>query len=163
MQFYKKLYRVKRKAKDNHLSSKQRHELRQQESKPIMTSFKCWLDKHHLQVLFKFPQGNAVNYCLKYWNGLCEFLSDDHLEIDNNLTEPEIKPFVMARKKFLLASSVNDARALCSALQFDSHFQDPQPCPYHLYRFPILIFGVFWLGLQGPNLNVSIGKKNDSL
>ncbi|MCO1336560.1 transposase [Microbulbifer sp. OS29] len=54
-----------------------------------------------------------MNYCLKYWKGLCAFLSDGRLEIDNNLTEQEIKPFVMARKNFLFASSVNGAKALC--------------------------------------------------
>ncbi|GAB2876219.1 hypothetical protein GCM10027180_03250 [Microbulbifer echini] len=41
------------------------------------------------------------------------FLNDGRLEIGNNLTEQEIKPFVMARKNFLFASSVNGAKALC--------------------------------------------------
>ncbi|WP_299589514.1 IS66 family transposase [uncultured Microbulbifer sp.] len=113
MQFYKKLYRVERKAKENQLTAKQRHNLRQEESKPIMTAFKCWLDEHQPQVLPKSPLGKAMNYCLKYWSGLCAFLNDGRLEIDNNLTEQEIKPFVMARKNFLFASSVNGAKALC--------------------------------------------------
>ncbi|MFA0813777.1 IS66 family transposase [Microbulbifer epialgicus] len=53
-----------------------------------------------------FRKQKAMNYCLKYWNGLCAFLNDGRLEVDKNLTEQEIKPFVMARKNFLFASSV---------------------------------------------------------
>ena len=41
------------------------------------------------------------------------FLSDSRLEADNNLTEQQIKPFVMARKNLLFACSVKGAKALC--------------------------------------------------
>ncbi|MFA0792700.1 transposase [Microbulbifer echini] len=61
----------------------------------------------------KSPLGKAMNYCLKYWNRLCALLNDGRLEVANNLAEQEIKPFVMARKNFLFASSVNGAEALC--------------------------------------------------
>ena len=33
--------------------------------------------------------------------------------MDNNLTEQEIKPFVIARKNFMFATSVDGANALC--------------------------------------------------
>jgi transposase len=78
-----------------------------------MAAFKVWPDEYYPTVLPKSPLGKAMNYCLKYWGGLCEFLSDGRLEIDNNLTEQEIKPFVIARKKFLFACSVAGAKALC--------------------------------------------------
>ncbi|MFT6373116.1 MAG: transposase [Gammaproteobacteria bacterium] len=45
----------------------------------------------------QIPLGRAFNYTLK-WDGLCRFLDDGRLEADNKLTEPEIKPFVIARK-----------------------------------------------------------------
>ncbi|MDB4807013.1 transposase domain-containing protein [Pseudomonadales bacterium] len=35
------------------------------------------------------------------------------MEADNNLTEQEIKPFVIARKNFMFCSSVSGANALC--------------------------------------------------
>nr|WP_172621222.1 transposase [Microbulbifer sp. GL-2] len=44
---------------------------------------------------------------------LCVFLNEGHLEIDNNLTGREIWSFVMARKNFLFATSINDTKALC--------------------------------------------------
>lgn len=95
------------------MAPEQRYALRQQETKPIMVEFKRWLDEHYLTVLPKSPLGKAFSYCLNYWDGLCRFLDDGRLEADNNLTEQEIKPFVIARKNFLFASSVSGAMALC--------------------------------------------------
>ena len=41
------------------------------------------------------------------------------LEADNNLTEQEIKPFVIARKNFMFCSSVSGANALCLHFSYD--------------------------------------------
>ena len=124
--FYKRIYRVERQAKVEKMTPEQRYALRQQETKPIMDEFKQWLDEHHPTVLPKSPLGKAFHYCLKFWKGLCAFLDDGRLEADNNLTEQEIKPFVIARKNFLFASSVSGAtksrrfrRGAVSALQPD--------------------------------------------
>ena len=113
MDFYKRLYKVERKAKDKQLTAVQRHELRQKESKPIMEEFKQWLDKFAPTTLPKSPLGKAFRYTLKFWDGLCAYLDDGRLEMDNNLTEQEIKPFVIARKNFMFAASVDGANALC--------------------------------------------------
>ena len=78
-----------------------------------MEEFKEWLDKYVPTTLPKSPLGKAFRYTLKFWDGLCEYLNDGRLEIDNNLTEQEIKPFVIARKNFMFATSVDGASALC--------------------------------------------------
>ncbi|MFA0813949.1 IS66 family transposase [Microbulbifer epialgicus] len=55
------------------------------------------------------------------WNGLCAILiNDGRLDIDNDLTEQEIKPFVMARNNFLFASSVKALQQYAFSL-FDPH------------------------------------------
>ncbi|MEE8056313.1 MAG: IS66 family transposase [Pseudomonadales bacterium] len=113
MRFYKRIYRVERKGKDDNMSPKQRYALRQRYTKPIMAEFKAWLDAHYPTVPPKSSLGKAFAYCLKHWEGLCEFLKDGRLEADNNLTEQEIKPFVIARKNFMFCSSVKGAEALC--------------------------------------------------
>jgi transposase len=113
LRFYKRLYKIERKAKDQKLSPDQRHTLRQKESKPLMAEFKSWLEKYAVTTLPKSPLGKAFNYCLKFWDGLSEYLEDGRLEMDNNLTEQEIKPFVIARKNFMFANSVEGANALC--------------------------------------------------
>ena len=116
MRQYNRLFRIEKLAKDKHLNADQRWVLRQAKSRPIMAELKNWLDNYYPTVLPKSPLGKAFAYALKYWTGLSEFLNDGRLEIHNNHTEQEIKPFVQARKNFLFCTSVKGAHAL--ALHF---------------------------------------------
>ena len=50
---------------------------------------------------------------MRHWDGLTRFFEDGRYLIDNNHTQREIKPFVIARKNFLFAGSQEGARALC--------------------------------------------------
>lgn len=113
MRFYRRIYRIELLAKDEKVTAHQRYALRQRLTKPIMAEFKAWLDAHYPTVLPKSPLGKAFNYTLKHWDCLCRFLDDGCLKADNNLTEQEIKPFVIARKNFMFCSSVSGANALC--------------------------------------------------
>jgi transposase len=113
MKYFQKLYSIERYAKVLGMDPEQRKALRQEKSKPIINEFKHWLDAVYSTVLPKSPLGGAVAYCLNHWEGLIRFLDEGRLEIDNNLTEQAIKPFVIARKNFLFACSVEGAKALC--------------------------------------------------
>ena len=116
LRFYKKLYAIERQAKDNALSAKQRYAYRLKHSGPIIQAFKTWLDHHLPSTLPTSPLGKAFRYLVKRWGGFTRFLDDGRLEIDNNLTEQEIKPFVLARKNFMFANSMEGAHALCAHL-----------------------------------------------
>jgi transposase len=118
MAFFKALYKIERIAKENNYTPEQRYQLRQEKSKPLMEQFKSWLDEKMPTVLPQSPLGKAIKYCINLWPGLTRFLDDGRLEIDNNHTEREIKPLVIARKNFLFAASVNGARALCMHMSF---------------------------------------------
>ena len=133
MHFYKELYKIEREAKNNSLTPEQRYELRQNKSKPLMKKFKAWLDELYPTVLPQSPLGKAMNYCIKLWPGLERFLEDGRLEADNNLTEQQIKPFVIARKNFLFASSVEGARALCMHFSLIRTAKAHGLDPYHYY------------------------------
>jgi transposase len=133
MQFYKELYKIEREAKNNTLTPEQRFELRQKKSQPLMDNFKKWLDDLYPTVLPQSPLGKAMNYCLQLWEGLTRFLEDGRLEPDTNLTEQEIKPFVIARKNFLFAASVEGAKALCMHLSFIRTAKAHGLDPYHYY------------------------------
>ncbi len=95
------------------MTAKQRHQLRQQESKPIMDALYVWLKEHMPLILPQSTLGKAFSYAIKHEVGLRQFLNDGRLEIDNNLTEQEIKPLVIARKNFMFAHSVAGADAIC--------------------------------------------------
>jgi len=133
MRFFKELYAIEREAKNNKLTPEQRYELRQKKSKPLMDKFKTWLDEMFPTVLPKSPLGTAMQYCMNRWSGLTRFLNDGRLEIDNNLTEQEIKPLVIARKNFLFCSSVDGAKALCMHFSFIRTAKLHGLDPYHYY------------------------------
>lgn len=133
MNFYNRLYKIERQAKDDQLSPHDRYLLRQKASKPIMDAFKRWLDKYAPTILPKSPLGKAFSYTLKFWTGLSEYLNDGRLEINNNLTEQEIKPFVIARKNFTFATSVDGANALCLYLSLIRTAKRHNLDPYRYY------------------------------
>ncbi len=133
MRFFKELYAIEREAKNNKLTPEQRYELRQKKSKPLMEKFKTWLEEMFPTVLPKSPLGLAMQYCLNRWPGLSRFLDDGRLEIDNNLTEQEIKPLVIARKNFLFCSSVDGAKALCMHFSFIRTAKLHGLDPYYYY------------------------------
>jgi transposase len=133
MRFFKELYKIELEAKNNQLLPEQRYELRQRKSKPLMDKFKLWLDELYPTVLPQSPLGKAMHYCIKLWPGLTRFLEDGRLEIDNNLTEQEIKPMVIARKNFMFAYSVDGAKALCLHFSLIRTAKLHGLDPYHYY------------------------------
>lgn len=133
LRYFKELYKIERQAKDKQLSSDQRYALRQEKAKPLTEKFKQWLDEMYPTTLPQSPLGKAMMYCINLWSGLTRFLDDGRLEIDNNLTEQQIKPLVIARKNFLFASSVDGADALCMHMSFIRTAKLHGHDPYHYY------------------------------
>ncbi len=94
------------------LSPEKRKEWREAKSKPLLNEFQVWLQDNQAKTLPKSPIGQAIAYVLTHWEGLQTYLTDGRLQIDNNATERDIKPFVMARKNFLFACTQAGADAL---------------------------------------------------
>lgn len=99
-----------------------------------MRDLKQWLDRNLTLVLPQAPLGKAIQYCLNRWEGLMMYLKDGRLEIDNNLTEQRIKPFVIARKNFLFSASVEGAHALCMHFSFIETAKKHGLDPFHYYN-----------------------------
>jgi transposase len=133
MRYFKALYKIEREAKDKALTSQKRYELRQEKSKPLLTEFNTWIDKVHPTVLPQSNLGKAINYWVNHREGFMRFLEDGRLEIDNNLTEQEIKPLVIARKNFLFCNSVDGAKALCLHFGLIRTAKVHGLDPYHYY------------------------------
>jgi transposase len=109
IQFFKALYKIDREAKT--LSFDERHNLRQEKARPILTEFKTWLEKNILVVPDQFAIGKAIHYCLNHWTQLTNYLKDGMLSIDNNFIENEIRPFALGRKNWLFKGSPRGAKA----------------------------------------------------
>ena len=109
MSMFGKLYDVERKAREQKLTSEQRHTLRLDESLPILNELGKWIVETYKTVLPKSAIGKATSYCIPRWDKLINYLHDGSLEIDNNMAENAIRPIALGRKNYLFAGSSRGA------------------------------------------------------
>jgi len=95
------LYRIEKDLRG--LGADQRLAARQKRAKPIIDAFEGWLAQNRARVSTKSPTGEALKYIAKYWDGLCRFLGDGRIELDNNPVERTIRPIALNRKNALFA------------------------------------------------------------
>lgn len=98
-------------AEIKNVEPEKKKETRQQKVKPILDELHQYLKHHQLSIPPKSLLGQAVSYTLNQWQKLLNSLKDRRLENNNNRTERGIKPFVMGRKAWLFANSVEGAHA----------------------------------------------------
>ncbi len=85
------------------LSANARLQARQDRSAPLIAAFEAWLSANRTRVSSKAPLGEALKYIAKYWDGLCLFMDDGRVEMDNNAVERAIRPIALNRKNALFA------------------------------------------------------------
>jgi transposase len=95
------LYRIEKDIRG--LTAEARLAARQDRSAPLIAGFEAWLTAHRARVSAKAPLGEALKYIAKYWDGLCLFLTDGRIEMDNNPVERTIRPIALNRKNALFA------------------------------------------------------------
>ena len=114
-----KLYHIERRAREQGLTPEQRHEMRLNESLPILNELGKWMAAQVRTSHPKSPFGKALIYSIGRWDNLMNYLRDGYLEIDNNLVENAIRPTALGRKNYLFAGSHAGAQ---SAAMFYSFF-----------------------------------------
>lgn len=95
------LYRIEKDIRG--LSAEARLAARQDRSAQLIADFETWLTAHRARVSAKSPLGEALKYIVKYWDGLCLFLTDGRIEMDSNAVERTIRPIALNRKNALFA------------------------------------------------------------
>jgi transposase len=75
----------------------------------LIEDMRIWLGNHRTRVAGKSPLGEALTYIAKYWAGLCVFLADGRVEIDNYTVERTIRPIALNRKNALFAGHDSEA------------------------------------------------------
>jgi transposase len=113
MSVYAKLHHIERKIKGEKRTCDEIKTIRQEKSASLLINFKQWLEQKQTLVPAKPLIAKTINYTLRHWGGLIHYCEDGRYPIDNNHTECETKPLVIARKNFLFAASQEGARALC--------------------------------------------------
>ena len=86
-------------------SADQRRAVRQERSRPLVEDLEPWLRTRLQLISQKTKLAAAIRYALSRWQGLCLFLDDGHVEIDNNVVERSIRPLALTRKNALFAGS----------------------------------------------------------
>ncbi|PKP89693.1 MAG: IS66 family transposase [Alphaproteobacteria bacterium HGW-Alphaproteobacteria-16] len=104
-----KLYLVERQARD--LNPSQRHQLRQDQARPVIDQLQAWLTRTLPRVAPKTKPGQALYYLQAQWTTLVRYLDDGRYPIDNNAIENAIRPFAIGRKNWLFSKSPAGARA----------------------------------------------------
>ena len=103
------LYKIERDIK--HLNADEKYAIRQEQAVPLLNELKAWLATNIVVVPPRSTLGKAMNYLHKQWDKLTVYTTDGRLRIDNNLCENAVRPFVMGRKAWLFAASVDGAKA----------------------------------------------------
>lgn len=100
-----KLFKVEHKAK----SIEELARLREEESSKIIQEIKTWLLDPRDSARKGSHLLKAIEYPLKYWNGLTLFLADTRVPLTNNEAERTIRHAVMGRKNFYGSRTHNGA------------------------------------------------------
>ena len=124
------LYRIEGEIRGR--SAEERHVVRQQRSRPLVEALQPWLREKLSLISQKTKLADAIRYALSRWAGLCLFLDDGRVEIDNNVVERAIRPIALTRKNALFAGSDGGAEhwAVIASLIESCKFLGVEPHSY---------------------------------
>jgi transposase len=84
-------------------SPEQRHAVRQARAKPLTVELDVFIRAQRERLSPKSGMGQALAYLANHWEGLCLYLDDGRVEMDNNPVENLIRPLALNRKNSLFA------------------------------------------------------------
>jgi transposase len=113
-------------------SSESRRRARRTQSLPLVDAMKPWLEQQIGRVPPRGAIADAIRYALARWNGLCLFLNDGRIELDNNTVERAIRPIALGRKNHLFAGSDGGAArwAVVASLLATAKLNGVEPFAY---------------------------------
>jgi transposase len=112
--YISQLYDVERDAR--HLNAAERLQIRQRQSKPLADAFKEWMLLQRQKITDGSATAKALDYSLKRWGALTQFLDDGQLPIDNNWIENQIRPIAIGRNNWLFAGSLRAGQRAAAAM-----------------------------------------------
>jgi transposase len=133
LRYIRELYRIERELEG--CTPEQRCARRHEQSEPVLTKLRAWLDASKDRVPPKSLTGRAMAYLDKQWPKLVRFLDDGRIPLDTNRVENAIRPFVVGRKNWLFADTVRGAEASANlySLVETAKANDLEPFAYLLH------------------------------
>jgi len=102
------LFRVERAIAEAGRSKRER--VRNKNSRPIVEAFFSWCDHEWPKVLEDSPIHDGIRYARNQREGLCRFLDDGRLPLDNNISERHLRRQAVGRKNWLFVGSDDGGR-----------------------------------------------------
>lgn len=119
----------------NNLSTEERFIERQKHLAKPLDDFFAWLEVEEQQALPQSRYGKAISYALEQKKKVMRVLEDGRLELDNSLAERTVKPFVIGRKNWMFADTVQGANASCILYSIVQSAKMNNLIPYEYIRF----------------------------
>ena len=94
----------------------ERRRLRETRSRPIVEQYHEWLIHQRTRLTDGTRTAKAIDYSLKRWNALTQYLDDGDVPIDNNWIENQVRPWALGRKNWLFAGSQRSGQRAASIM-----------------------------------------------
>jgi len=133
----RKLYEVEKYIKENNLDAESILKVRKKNSSPVIDELYEMINNKHGTIPPKSTLGKAIAYTLDDWKKLTEYIKNPIIQIDNNMVENAIRPFVIGRKNWLFSGSPRgaDASAVLYSLIETAKTNSLEPYWYLRYLF----------------------------
>jgi hypothetical protein len=95
------LYAVEKQLRKQKAGPALRQAVRVWQSQPVLARLRRAMELVRRRTLPQGLLGQAIDYALKRWSALTQFVEDGTLEIDNNLIENAIRPSALGKKNWL--------------------------------------------------------------
>jgi transposase len=95
------LFAIDARAREQKLSHAQRHELRRQQSVPLLDILRAELKIALADCLPSSATAKGANYTLALWHKLIRFVEHPELELSNNLAENSMRSIALGRKNWI--------------------------------------------------------------
>ena len=113
-------------------SSEKRLTYHQEKSTPVMAELKAYLEEQQSEFEPNSVAGKAIEYILKRWTELSQFLRHAHAPLDTNIVERALKLVIQVRKSSMFYKTLSSA-AFASYVQsalYSAAQNEINPCDY---------------------------------
>ena len=95
------MYYEENRLREKHLPDSEFIQKRRKIIKPIMDEFYDWMTEIKPTVPESLKFGKALDYAIKAWPHLMNYLACPEIYLDNSIAERSIRPYVLSRKNFV--------------------------------------------------------------
>ena len=97
------------------MAPEERAAIRQARAKPLFDALEDWLHAPLPKISDKSPRAQAIRYALGRMPKARPYLSNGHLEMDNNTAERAVKPVAIGRENWMFSGSEGGGKAMAIA------------------------------------------------